>query len=254
MMRLGTVLFLVLASVALVGCGGSADLSAMRLFEEAQGAFDKGEFGRAATLYESLLEKSGESGAVLYNLGNAYSKAGRFGHAIAAYRRAMRYRPRDPLLEANFKTARTAGAPGAEPRSLLDHVFFFRRWLSYPEKATLLAAFATLTFVLALLSVILVRRRALLRTPAWAALGLTMLLGIVLALDWYAIEVERHGVVVAKEVTARKGNAESYAPAFTEPLTEGTEFTVLEARRDWLHVELPGRLSGWLPRDQVVLY
>lgn len=237
------------------GCPGTADLEAVRLFEQAQEAFDGGHFDKAAALYESVLEKTGESGAVLYNLGNTHMKAGRLGHAIAAYRRSRRYRPRDPLLEANLKVALAArGAAFVDTRSLLDHVFFWQRWLSYPEKAALVVAAGTLTFILGLLSALLVRRLALFRGAALAGLGLTLLVGVSLALDWHAYEVERHGVVAAAEVTARKGNAESYAPAFTEPLTQGTEFTVLEERRDWIHLELPGHLTGWIPRDKAVLY
>ena len=49
-----------------------------------------------------------------YNLGNAYFRAGEYGRAIAAYRKAKPYRPRDPYLEANLRQALSV-APGRLP-------------------------------------------------------------------------------------------------------------------------------------------
>ena len=97
----------VAASLALVvssGCGRGVDLDVSRTFQEAQETFDDAEapedFLRAAGLYQSILERGVVSGVVLYNQGNAYMRAGQRGRAIAAYRQAQRYRPRDPYLEA----------------------------------------------------------------------------------------------------------------------------------------------------------
>ena len=61
-------------------------------------------------------------------------------------------------------------------------------------------------------------------------------------------------MVTATALIARKGDAESYEPAFTEPRAEGVEFVVVEQRGDWIRVRLDGRLDGWVPRDKVVLY
>ena len=47
-------------------------------------------------------------------------------------------------------------------------------------------------------------------------------------------------------VIARKGDGENYAPAFTKPLPEGSEFRLLQARADWVLIELPGAQQGWI--------
>ena len=79
-------------------------------------------------------------------------------------------------------------------------------------------------------------------------LALTVILAASAVYDWYRFERTEHGVVVQPEVVARKGNAESYDPAFTEPLKEGTEFRVLERRGTWLQIQLPGGIAGWVPQ------
>ena len=74
------------------------------------------------------------------------------------------------------------------------------------------------------------------------------------AYDWFRFETIRRGVITADGVVARKGNAESYEPAFTQPLPEGTEFQLLERRDDWLLIRLPGAKEGWVTSDRAVVY
>ena len=97
----------------------------------------RAEYRESAALLESLLVDGFRNGAVYYNLGNAYFRAGEYGRAIAAYRKAKPYRPRDPYLEANLRQALSV-APGrlAEPPPpWWTHVLFWSGWLSFPEKA-----------------------------------------------------------------------------------------------------------------------
>ncbi len=61
------------------------------------------------------------------------------------------------------------------------------------------------------------------------------------------------GVIVAEEVVVRKGNGESYAPQFPQPLHAGTEFEVLEARGSWLAIQLDNGTSGWIRRESASL-
>ena len=61
-------------------------------------------------------------------------------------------------------------------------------------------------------------------------------------------------MVVADEAVARKGPAETFQPAFTRSLTEGTEFRVLQRRNGWLLIRLPGNEEGWIQRAAAVVY
>ena len=50
-----------------------------------------------------------------------------------------------------------------------------------------------------------------------------------------------------KEVVARKGNSDTYQPAFTQPLTEGTEFELVEQRGSWMLIRLASGEDAWVP-------
>jgi len=52
----------------------------------------------------------------------------------------------------------------------------------------------------------------------------------------------------------RKGNGEGYAPQFEQPLHEGVEFTILEQRGGWMHIELTDGNSGWVRQREVELF
>jgi len=251
-------LALLAGAAAAGGCARDVDVSVSQRFAEAGRIFDRAsgpeDHLRAASIYESILEDGVRSGAVLYNLGNAYWMAERRGEAIAAYRRALRYRPRDPYVHANLLTALGRSAEEeARRRPLVDLVLFWGPWLSYPETSAGVVALAALAAVLSLAGRLAPSNVRGLGRAAWIAIGFAALLSVTAALDAWRIEFVRHGVVTA-EVLARKGNSDTYEPAFTEPLPEGEEFVVVERRGEWLRIRLEGNLDGWIPADRAVTY
>ena len=236
--------------VLLAGCAVPIDLDQARRFDEANTAQRDGDYVAAAALYEALLDDGVESGAIYYNLGNACQRAGRRGEAIAAYRQALRYRPNDPYLKANLANALSEREVSGRP--LVDHLLFWQRWLSWPGKWQALAVAALISFLLGLAAQM--RRR--LRSFAWLGLAVTLLLALSAALAWQDVVGTTHGVITEKSVVARKGDADSYAPAFTEPLKEGAEFTLLERRGDWIHIRLRNddQLSAWIRAEWGTYY
>lgn len=247
----------VVALCLIAGCGEAPDLETSRRFQSAEESFSSAQstadFARAAGQYDEILAGGFVSGTVLYNQGNAWMRAGNKGRAIASYRQAKRFRPRDPYLDANLRNALNETATAESEPSAIDYVFFWHNWLSYHEKFLL----TTMTLA-AVLSLIIVAQlgvqRSLFRRLAFAGGAFLLLAMISTARDWHSIEQTTHGVVVVDECTARKGNSKNYKPAFTQPLNEGTEFTVIERRGDWLHVSLDQSGEGWLLARDVVTY
>src|SRR5258708_4463609 len=128
--------------VATAAESGTRERTFLRALEVFDAAKTPHDYGESAALLESLLTDGYRNGAVYYNLGNAYFRAGQYGRAIAAYRKAKSYRPRDPYLDANLRQALSV-APGRlpePPSPWWRHVLFWSGWLSFPEKSY--AAFA----------------------------------------------------------------------------------------------------------------
>lgn len=237
------------------GCGSSVDPAMYAKFQAAQDRFEQAtdptQFLQAAATYQEILDAGVVSGAVYYNQGNAFMRAGQRGRAIACYRQAKRHRPRDPYLDANLRYALGDGGESSS-RPILEYILFWSRWVSYHGKFQLSLGCALLTFCVSVASLFV--KPQLLKRFAMLTLCLTIALVISAGYDWYRFSHLKHGVVIVDEVTARKGDSESYQPAFTKPLDEGTEFQVLAQRGGWIHLRLDGAQEGWVPSEDVTVY
>ena len=252
--RTSTLAVILALLCTVTGCQRGLDPIVYGSFQSAQSAFDQAdtedEFRDAAARYQEILDSGVVSGVVFYNQGNAFMWAGMRGHAIACYRQALRYRPRDAYLDANLRYALGTSASKAS-KPLIEYLLFWQRWISYPGKFLLSQLLASATLVIASAGVWW-RRRGLGRM-ALVSLAVTLLAVVSATYDWYQYSYTRHGVVI-DETVARKGNSESYQPAFTQPLAEATEFTLLERRSDWLHVRLSTGQAGWIPIRSAGVY
>ncbi|MEQ9409758.1 MAG: hypothetical protein RIK87_18625 [Fuerstiella sp.] len=237
------------------GCTSAPDLETSRQFQAAEEQFasasEPADFVKAASMYQEILDDGFRSGVVLYNQGNAWMQAGRPGRAIAAYRQARYYLPRDPYLQANLNQALPRESDQAG-KPLLDYLFFWQQMISYYEKGVLCTVLLGLALVLTLASQ-LGWQPTLTRRAGFVTLAVTLLVGLSFARDWVKIEQTRHGVVIA-ETMARKGGADSYDPAFNQALAEGTEFVVQAEQNDWLHIQIPDSGEGWIPRRAAVTW
>ncbi|MEO8495552.1 MAG: hypothetical protein ABI614_10820, partial [Planctomycetota bacterium] len=137
-------------------------------------------------------------------------------------------------------------------KPIVEYVLFWSEWISYQGKFQLSLGCALVTFCLSVVGLFV--RPKLFKRLATVALCLTVAAVISAAYDWYRFSHIRHGVVIADEVIARKGDSESYQPAFTKPLDEGTEFQVLDQRNGWTHVRLAATQDGWVPSKVVTVY
>jgi tetratricopeptide (TPR) repeat protein len=230
---------------------GARERTFVRALEVFDSAKSPADYRESAALLESLLADGYRNGAVYYNLGNAYFRAGEYGRAIAAYRKAKPYRPRDAYLEANLRQA-LATAPGhlpEPPAPWWSHVLFWTGWLSFPEKAYSAFAGYVLAAIIASVAVLLRRPQAY-----WLSAMLVLLAAILsvdAGLSFTELTSSRHGVVT-HETIARKGIGKDYEPAFDQPLKDGAEFTVLSENGDWIFGHFEGIGDGWLRREHTL--
>ena len=232
---------------------------ANRSFEQALSSTDprqaEGYYRQAIKGYERLIDAGVRNAKLHYNLGNAYLRVDDLGRAIAHYRRGLRLEPGSPRLQANLRHARSQRIDEVEPgerSAILSPLLFWHDDLRLSTQTTL----AVLAFLLAWAGVFarLFWRRA---GVAWLIAGAALFCLLLTAsalLVHHRNAPGRHGVVVAHEVPVRKGNGDSYALQLAQPLHPGTEFTVLERRGDWLHVQLDNGTQGWIRRGLAAVW
>jgi tetratricopeptide (TPR) repeat protein len=217
------------------------------LFDSAK---SPGDYRQSAKLLESLLDDGFRSGALYYNLGNAWYRAGEYGRAILNYRKAKPYRPRDPYLEANLEQALVA-APGRlpeAPRPWWTHVLFWTNWLSFPAKVH--AVFAASTIAAMMFTLAFVLRRPRLKLAAALLLIVALAVGVDAALCYGDIAYSTRAVITG-ETVARKGTATSYEPAFDQPLRDGAGFHILSETAGWTFGHFENIGDGWVRNEFV---
>lgn len=74
--------------------------------EEADSAYLAGNYKEAALLYDEIVQQQGISAPLLFNMGNAYMKAGDYGMAMLSYQRAKKLDPSNKRINSNLNYLR----------------------------------------------------------------------------------------------------------------------------------------------------
>jgi len=207
-------------------------------------------FAKSAELYQRLSDVPIANGELSYNLGNAWIQAGNAAKAIAALLDAQLLLPGDERVEASLAHARSlvnAGAGASGSDLPLDRAAAWWSWLA-PSARGLIAA--GMWGVLWILVAFGVWSRWNARLP-WRTVAVSLAFTSVAATATVVADVVRTqlhppGVITSDSTVARKGNGEGFAPAFSDPLKAGAEFSLIEARPQWVHVRLSDGQSAWL--------
>jgi len=210
---------------------------------------------QAAMRYEHIIAKGGiHNGKLYYDIGNIYFRIKDMGRAILNYRRALEYIPNDPNLQKNLAYARNKRLDKIdEPQEtkVFKTLFFWHYDLSTPIKILLFSISFTIFWLLA--GVWRFVRKPALGWALFLSVILTMMVGGSLVAEAILLHRVKPGVIIDTSVISRKGNSETYAPSFTEPLHSGTEFNLLEKRGNWFYIKLPDGRTCWVPSKSVEL-
>lgn len=212
-------------------------------------------YGKAAMRYERIIREGGvQNGKLYYNLGNVYFRMKDIGRAILNYRRAEQYIPNDPNLKQNLDYARERRLDEIEEKQetkVLKTLFFWHYDLSTKARVVTFTVCFSLLWILATIRIF--TQASFLKWGISVSLLLSVLLSGSLVAEELSLRNSRPGVVISREVVARKGNSETYEPSFKDPLHSGTEFILIEDRGNWFQIELADARTCWVQSEDVAL-
>ncbi|MSR28181.1 MAG: hypothetical protein EXS03_01215 [Phycisphaerales bacterium] len=214
-------------------------------------------FRESAAKFQEAVDGGAASGELQFNLGNAFVQAGDPARGIGSYLEAERLLPGDSRIATNLAHARNLVGPGAVPNastSTLDRIA--SAWAVVAHRTRLQIASGVWIALWGIVAVGILTRWAA-KAPWRLLIAVTStvcaITAATLGVDALRAQLEPQGVLVADEVIARKGNGEGFAPAFTETLTAGSEFTLVEARPGWYCIRLGDGQIGWVPSSDAVV-
>ena len=210
-------------------------------FEKANSDYVAGNFKEAISDYNTVVQSGEWSANLFYNLGNAYYRAGDYGHAILNYERALRIEWQHPEAQANLRIARD------ETHGLELTPSLFERYVSADSIGALTLAAAVL-FWLAVALVVLSGRRPLL-VSAIVCFVLSGCCAIAVYTLVHGSRGQALAVIVRNNVEARVATADTARTVLALP--PGSEVLIVQPRGDWTYAQLPNDQHGWIPTDAV---
>ena len=217
-------------------------------FQQANSAFESKDYGKAISLYESLVRKSYAADSLYLNLGTAHYRNGSPGRAALWYRRAACLNPGMAEIRQNFEFLR-------RQLGILEFAGDQWRQTLLRRSPALLGWGAWLLFWASLFIVgSLFFGKNLQSKPLLVVLLIFAAIGSA-GFFWIGnyrakhLAPENFATVVVPGTSALAAPAPDSAAVIALP--EGSEVRILQDTGPWLYAEVPGKLVGWVHHTSV---
>lgn len=226
--------------------------------EQAQTAWSaqqNGQTKRAIQQYEAVLKEGYYSAELYNNLGLAYAKQGILGQAIVQWERALRLQAQHPEAQHNLAVAQQHIR---RPITATPSIALVQGW-RYLHQLQSAQGWGILFLLLWSGSIVLVgyawkQGKKDWKQQASSKWALSLLLFSLLPLSWgiaqQAQEQDKDiAIVIAKEAGIRP--YPELSSEEMEILSEGVRLRKIEEEGEWVKVELPNYLVGWVPKSLI---
>jgi tetratricopeptide (TPR) repeat protein len=234
----------------------AGSFEAAKYFAQGNSAYTNQNYQEAITCYNRSAQEGLSSPALSYNLANAYYKTGDLGNAIAYYRKAELFAPRDADTSANLKRALSQTEDNIarkEVPSALRSFFFLYFYLGLQEQAKLALIFWIILWLV--LSVFILSKNESVRSVGkkFALVFLVLTLVFLASACYKYYDATHQGVVTAEEAKIHAGPDASYTEIFV--LRSGSEVKVTRSQGSWKKIlvnqEEGQSQAGWLEESQI---
>lgn len=248
-------LLIIFAATLALSLASHAQQQTEQWFEQANSAYNAGNYDSALVLYNHIVEYNMESVALYYNMGNTYYKKRDYPMAIYCYEKALKINPVNEEVQANLAIANLAIVDKIEP---LPQSFIQKGWnrLKYAMSEQQWAVLSIVAFALVLASLFLFlrsRRMSLRKLGFFCGLALVVVLGLSVVcasrLKQYA-STENQAIIMNPTVTVKSTPNEASVDLFV--LHEGAKVEILDHAEGWNKIKIANGSIGWLKDDSML--
>ena len=223
------------------------------LFQKGNELYRQGKFDESIKYFEKVLSKNEESGALYFNLGNAYFKTNDYARAILNFERARKFMPTDEAVNVNLQLANLHVTDNIEQ---IPSPFYLEIWNSLKSYFSInqLSWFVVWFFVAMLgsIAVFLYTRSFLLKRLflIFSAAFLFFLIGSATILIGKVFEgtSEQFAVVLTDIVNVKTTPDDNSGDAFV--IHRGVKVRLLDTVGDWREIKLADGKVGWMKEKE----
>ena len=224
------------------------------LWEQANAAYNSGEYAQAQSLYEAIAAMGLQSAALYYNMANAYFKQDDIAHAILYYHRALRLEPADEDIRHNLEYAEQS------TKDIIDEIpeFFLFAWMRSLRdvmggNAWTILSLLLLVVTLSTAIVYLLAQRLAVRKMGFylmAVCGVLFVVTTAFAMSSRGV-VKNHteAVVMSSSVSIKSSPDRSSTELFV--LHEGTTVTTGNEVDGWIEIRIADGRKGWIELSRI---
>ncbi len=249
--------YTLLILVAFFSLVGKAQQDANVWIEQANAAYNMGNYDSARIVYEKILSTDVESVHLYFNLGNTYYKMHEYPMAIYYYEKALKLDPSNEEVQTNLAIANQAIVDKIEPvpQSFIVKVWCATRALLFGDQWAW-CSIAFFALLLASAFLFLRSHKIGVRKLGFFA-GIVFLLAFVLSVVFaaqqkHASETQDQAIIMAPTVTVKSSPNTDSVDLFV--LHEGTKVTVQESSDGWNKVKIANGSVGWLEVDKMLSF
>ncbi|MCK4980905.1 MAG: hypothetical protein KAS62_10955 [Candidatus Delongbacteria bacterium] len=225
-------------------------------FHQANAEYEKGDFVKAITLYNSIISSGYENGEVYYNLGNAYYHTGDLVNTIVNYERALKYIPGDIDLIDNLKIVKLSLIDKEEtekPEPFFNVINKLRNLFNiYTVKNYFILS---MILISVLLSLSIIFKYSFI-VKIFNVLNI-FVISIFLFLGYFYYDIsselsKEFAVVNNDKISVLSSPDENVNSKELFFLHIGTKVEIIRSNNSWYEVTLSGDKKGWIKKDSVV--
>ena len=223
--------------------------------DSAKNYYSKGQFGKAAKIYESVLKQGVEAPELYFNLGNAYYKSKQYTLAILNFERAKLLSPNDEDIDFNLQLSQRFVVDKFEEIPVVFYVKWYKNFVELYSSDSW-AIFSIVSFIsfLGLALLFLFTYNITIKKLSFAV-GILMLLVAIFTFSFSStqkikLDNRDYAIVFSPSVTVKSSPDLKGTDIFV--LHEGTKIKVIDNLGDWIEIKIANGNVGWLLRSDIV--
>jgi len=212
-------------------------------FKQANEEYNKGNYTKAITLYDSIISNNLESSELYYNLGNCYYKTQDWANTVWHYEKSLKLNPNNYNAIYNLQLTKIKIKDQIEA---LPEIFYKKWWKNFTSLTT-----TKIWQILLIISIwVILIHQLIKRIFNYKNIYLSYLLNILLIIllcATYSSNLQynkKEAVIFSKSVIVNSAPTVNSTNLFS--LNSGTKIEVIDKIGDWINIKIINGNIGWI--------